>query len=788
MKKKLLMILMMLFLMVPIYTSANENEIENANVEDTDAQLVYNTFTKVRNAMNTKLLEELDAAVDEFYLVVEVFNELDDAELEELAVLLGAEDGASAWNTVFSEWVDANTIINIADAYSAYKQEPTPEHASTYVECMDSYDDMYEDNRTMIKAFVADVDEVYTEATEKAKEVVYPIWIGNTQITSKNCADIFEDGTASYNPETNILTLNNFKIEEEINYGLNVDGNLEIQLIGENFISNQGMCGMRSTGTLTIGGNGSLKVFGLDYGIYSKKDLTIGDNVKLDVSCGDITDGDNFAICMNDYDGELTISGEASVQASAGTAPVYSYGIYSANNLTICDNAVVDTTAGKGQQRSCGMYAISNIWINDNAQAKTIGLDNSDSSDAFNDSYGIRTTQLYVNGGALTAIGGNSNSYSAGIFTQIMSVDGGYIVSKGSNTTKGPSGGLKVTSAFDISGGTVEAVSGNAPGNTSSAMESGTTHIYGGTIKAASGEAENTWGLLAEELQMEGGKLDVTVGAADNMARGIQAFQALTIHDGEIHVKVNPAKETIYGMQTAGALKVLGGKIHIVCENAVKCQAVWAFESVTIGNGEFDIVSEGDGIYVPYGNVLIGMDDIAVVDALGESEDHTNIRVSINADGNYGIYAGLGLKINENLVLGNAKDLEIAEKKDGETSFWTITNGQGNVVSKDILISPKADETPEETESESKPETDSETESESKPETEPETKPETETESKPETKAETETESKPETKPETKPTGTPGTGDSIPVNILIGMMAGSFILMMALFVFWKRKA
>ena len=40
------MILMMLFLMVPIYTSANENEIENANVEDTDAQLVYNTFTK----------------------------------------------------------------------------------------------------------------------------------------------------------------------------------------------------------------------------------------------------------------------------------------------------------------------------------------------------------------------------------------------------------------------------------------------------------------------------------------------------------------------------------------------------------------------------------------------------------------------------------------------------------------------------------------------------------------------------------------------------------------------
>lgn len=38
------------------------------------------------------------------------------------------------------------------------------------------------------------------------------LWIGNTQVTDENCADIFGDGTASYDPDTMTLTLNGVHI------------------------------------------------------------------------------------------------------------------------------------------------------------------------------------------------------------------------------------------------------------------------------------------------------------------------------------------------------------------------------------------------------------------------------------------------------------------------------------------------------------------------------------------------------------------------------------------------
>ena len=38
----------------------------------------------------------------------------------------------------------------------------------------------------------------------------YDLWLGCTQVTNANAADILGDGTASYDPETKTLTLNNF--------------------------------------------------------------------------------------------------------------------------------------------------------------------------------------------------------------------------------------------------------------------------------------------------------------------------------------------------------------------------------------------------------------------------------------------------------------------------------------------------------------------------------------------------------------------------------------------------
>ena len=38
----------------------------------------------------------------------------------------------------------------------------------------------------------------------------WPLWVGGTQVTDKNKADVFGDGTVSYSPDNNTLTLNNY--------------------------------------------------------------------------------------------------------------------------------------------------------------------------------------------------------------------------------------------------------------------------------------------------------------------------------------------------------------------------------------------------------------------------------------------------------------------------------------------------------------------------------------------------------------------------------------------------
>lgn len=47
----------------------------------------------------------------------------------------------------------------------------------------------------------------------------YDIWVKGIQITENNKADVLGDGTVSYDPETNTLTLDNAKINYECQLG-----------------------------------------------------------------------------------------------------------------------------------------------------------------------------------------------------------------------------------------------------------------------------------------------------------------------------------------------------------------------------------------------------------------------------------------------------------------------------------------------------------------------------------------------------------------------------------------
>ncbi|MBO5088022.1 MAG: leucine-rich repeat domain-containing protein [Lachnospiraceae bacterium] len=102
---------------------------------------------------------------------------------------------------------------------------------------------------------------------------IYNIWVGSKEITSKNAADVCGDETVSYNPETNVLTLNGYckegevhEFEDDYYAAIYSEGDLNLELKGENYItesedSEVPVYGLMSfDGDVTISGGGLLKV------------------------------------------------------------------------------------------------------------------------------------------------------------------------------------------------------------------------------------------------------------------------------------------------------------------------------------------------------------------------------------------------------------------------------------------------------------------------------------------------------------------------------------------------
>ena len=99
-----------------------------------------------------------------------------------------------------------------------------------------------------------------------ADDVVdYGISVSETPVTSRNCTDVLGDGTVSYDPKTNTLTLNNANLEflsATKDFGDYSD--LILRLIGTNTVQ-RGIDAVIIAKNLTITGDGSLTVVPNDY-------------------------------------------------------------------------------------------------------------------------------------------------------------------------------------------------------------------------------------------------------------------------------------------------------------------------------------------------------------------------------------------------------------------------------------------------------------------------------------------------------------------------------------------
>ena len=186
-------------------------------------------------------------------------------------------------------------------------------------------EDGYIDNTDYSKI----VDKNGNNVTEVVIELItYPLWVGGVQVTGANKGDILNDGgTASYDPDSNTLTLNNANITgmyqgHPLNRSIRTeDMDLTVDLRGSNTVD--GRIAIAVYGNLTLTGGGSLTASGsASQVVYARGNLTI-DGCTISASAAE-----NYAIFCRD---DLTIT-DSNVTATSEAACAFSS---SGGSLTI---------------------------------------------------------------------------------------------------------------------------------------------------------------------------------------------------------------------------------------------------------------------------------------------------------------------------------------------------------------------------------------------------------------------------------------------------------------------
>jgi len=273
--------------------------------------------------------------------------------------------------------------------------------------------------------------------------IPYQLEIGGVVVTEENMDDVLGDGTVSLNPRTATLTLNNAHINvTEGSYGIRSKTALKLELIDENSITCSGVYGIHSTDDVTVSGSGSLDVTANDVGIYIAGGYEVGglylkDDVTLNVTSDNVTSGNSYGVRVDDV-------------------------------LEVRDNATLIATAGTAPERSCGIYAYDQFNVYDKAEVTASGADQS--VDLNTDCDGIRATHITIEGGTVTATGGKAATTN-GIFTQTFDMHGGILTavsgSTAGGTCFGPSTALQATRSFNMTDGVINATSGSAGNDTS---------------------------------------------------------------------------------------------------------------------------------------------------------------------------------------------------------------------------------------------------------------------------------------------------------------------------------
>lgn len=404
-------------------------------------------------------------------------------------------------------------------------------------------------------------------------EVEYDLWVGGTRVTSTNASNVLGDGTVSYNPTDNILTLNGANITKEVtepktapyykNSGVYYSGSevLKVNLIESNSItvkvSKDGCssCGFFSYAGVTFTGGGSLTV-------------TAGDDVKKGNSCYGILVGN-----------ESGIEAKTTIVSIAKSATKISVGYKSGKNLTVKGNLTGKSGSAEDTE---GIYAKFSMFVDTGAVV------NAESGATSHRSVGLLCGNtdgffsLTINGGKVKAVGGHASGSGRNSSLGILRIGGDY-----------DNGRYGIVIQDN---GTVEGTGGSVSGDASSHYSCG---ISGNSIKIVDGEIKATGGSIeggannVESKGIYGGQIGIVIEGGKVNAIG-----------GEVNNNKNEATTGSCGIETNSDMKIQGN-----------AEVTAAGAKATSTGLDGSAVSEGIKVYARYASPILTVDGNAVVNA-----------------------------------------------------------------------------------------------------------------------------------------------------------------------------
>ena len=499
----------------------------------------------------------------------------------------------------------------------------------------------------------------------------YPVWVGGEQVTSTNKDDILGDGKASFDPDTNTLTLNSPTVSTSYKGALIYAEGIDLNITGKATLKNEDTAYGVLVKDGSLNSDANLTVEVRQYGVSATKSININGGSVNSKTTGHGSDGVGYALGGSDIkisSGTVTatsaqgpaISTTNSVEISGGTVNVTGgfhgistkslaisggtvtvegnwNGIKAEENITISGG----TVAAKSNKSSYkGIYAGGTIEIK-NGTACVTADGNSGAIEGSKITIGDALIIQEPTGGKLSGDGKVIQNADGTVATHAVIVPGEAVT-----TYPVWVGGVQVTSANkdDILG----------DGKASFDPDSNTLTLDNPTVSGAYHNAA----VYAE--------VDLTITGSATLSKTILVNAKDLTLDANI-VIATPGWDSAI---VAGNITVNGGSIIASADE----DALLAGSSITINDGS--VVGNECDLYA--GSITIAGGTVNVSDGLFGIYSKNDITISggtVTAKGNdYGIYAGGSVTISGGSVTATGSECGIsAAHGDVTISGGTVT-------------------------------------------------------------------------------------------------------------------